>query len=143
MVQFVSNGDWLSSWARYLNGCACGEHVELTKNYVGDIRSLHEYGFDVRTYIFIRSRTTTHVRLSTWASCGMDCSLHHYAGQGVKIDGCGAQRNNTLYAELMRKTSKNYTIEKYCPFHCFRIARDVDYVHRVAVLLVHQTSCLV
>lgn len=51
----------------------------------------------------------------------MDCSLHHYAGQGVKIDGCGAQRNNTLYAELMRKTSKNYTIEKYYPFHCFRM----------------------
>eukprot|EP01043_Picozoa_sp_COSAG02_P041939 COSAG02_NODE_3524_length_6615_cov_6.371393_4_plen_50_part_00 len=32
----------------YLNGCACGEHVELTKNYEGDIRSLHDFGFDVR-----------------------------------------------------------------------------------------------
>ena len=61
---------------RYLNGCACGERVELTKNYEGDIRSLHAFGFD-----------------------------------GVKIDGCGAQRNNTLYAQLMRDTGKNYTIE--------------------------------
>lgn len=35
--------------------------------------------------------------------------------QGVKIDGCGDQRNNTLYAELMNKTGKAYTIEN-C--HC-------------------------
>ena len=34
----------------YLNGCACGEHVELFKNYEGDIRSLHEFGFDVSTH---------------------------------------------------------------------------------------------
>eukprot|EP01052_Picozoa_sp_SAG31_P048099 SAG31_NODE_9912_length_1211_cov_1.392086_1_plen_143_part_01 len=60
----------------YMNGCACGEHVELTKNYAGDVKLLHDYGFD-----------------------------------GVKIDGCGAQKNNTLYAELMRKSGRNYTIE--------------------------------
>ena len=53
---------------------------------------------------------------------------------GVKIDGCGAQRNNTLYAELMRKTSKNYTIEKYSTQHFFRTR---DSVHPAAVLLFH------
>ena len=31
----------------YLNGCACGEHVELKQNYEGDIHSLHTFGFDV------------------------------------------------------------------------------------------------
>ena len=48
-----------------LNGCKCGEHTELTKNYAGDIKSLHEFDFD-----------------------------------GVKIDGCGDQKNQTLYAAL-------------------------------------------
>jgi alpha-galactosidase len=31
----------------YLNGCKCGEHVELMKNYQGDVDSLHKFGFDV------------------------------------------------------------------------------------------------
>ena len=52
------------------------EHKEVARNYQGDVRSLHVFGFD-----------------------------------GVKIDGCGAQRNQTYYAELMRSTGRNYTIE--------------------------------
>eukprot|EP01043_Picozoa_sp_COSAG02_P041940 COSAG02_NODE_3524_length_6615_cov_6.371393_5_plen_74_part_00 len=43
----------------------------------------------------------------------LTCQSSWLGVQGVKIDGCGAQRNNTLYAELMQKTGKNYTIEKY------------------------------
>lgn len=31
----------------YLNGCKCGERVELPKNYEGDITALHQFGFDV------------------------------------------------------------------------------------------------
>ena len=31
---------------RYLNGCKCGEHVEKSINYQGDVASLHELGFD-------------------------------------------------------------------------------------------------
>ena len=38
-------------------------------------------------------------------------SLHAFGFDGVKIDGCGRQRNQTLYAELMRASGKNYTIE--------------------------------
>ena len=30
---------------------------------------------------------------------------------GAKIDGCGRQRNQTLYAQLMKQSGKNYTIE--------------------------------
>ena len=60
----------------YENGCACGEHVELQKNYEGDVRMLHALGFD-----------------------------------GVKLDGCGAQRNMTKYAELMAATGRSFLIE--------------------------------
>ena len=60
----------------YENGCACGERHALMQNYEGDVRSLHDYGFD-----------------------------------GVKLDGCGAQRNMTLYAQLMKDTGKAYLIE--------------------------------
>ena len=38
-------------------------------------------------------------------------SLHTYDFDGVKIDGCGAQRNMTLYAQLMQESGKSYTIE--------------------------------
>jgi hypothetical protein len=37
--------------------------------------------------------------------------LHKFGFDGVKIDGCGAQRNQTLYAALMKQSKKNYTIE--------------------------------
>ena len=37
--------------------------------------------------------------------------LHEYGFDGVKLDGCGAQRNMTLYAQLMKATGKSYLIE--------------------------------
>jgi len=37
--------------------------------------------------------------------------LHALGFDGVKLDGCGAQRNMTLYAQLMKETGKNYLIE--------------------------------
>ena len=60
----------------YENGCACGERKSLLRNIEGDVRMLHELGFDA-----------------------------------VKLDGCGAQRNMTLYAQLMQKTGNAYMIE--------------------------------
>eukprot|EP01062_Namystynia_karyoxenos_P054558 TRINITY_DN449_c0_g4_i1.p1 TRINITY_DN449_c0_g4~~TRINITY_DN449_c0_g4_i1.p1 ORF type:complete len:439 (+),score=174.67 TRINITY_DN449_c0_g4_i1:73-1317(+) len=97
----------------YLNGCACGEKVELLKNYQGDIQTLHSLGFDA-----------------------------------VKIDGCGAQTNMTYYAELMRATGQNYSIENchwgqcgafkgdpdgsscptdtWCPFNWYRTSGDIN-----------------
>ena len=74
MVQQIHALNLSAGW--YLNGCKCGEHVEKTINYEGDIRKLHAFDFD-----------------------------------GVKIDGCGHQRNQTLYAALMKQSGKNYTIE--------------------------------
>ena len=62
----------------YENGCACGEKVEVEINYEGDVKMLHDFGFDA-----------------------------------VKLDGCGKQRNMTLYAQLMKESGKNYSIENY------------------------------
>ena len=71
-------------------------------------------------------------------------SLHSYDFDGVKIDGCGAQRNMTLYAELMAKSGKSYTIENchwgrctdsddsscptetWCPFNWYRTSGDIN-----------------
>ena len=72
----------------YENGCACGERHALLQNYEGDVRQLHDLGFD-----------------------------------GVKLDGCGAQRNMSLYAQLMKATGKSYLIEN-C--HWGRCATLVD-----------------
>ena len=77
-------------------------------------------------------------------------SLHGFGFDGVKIDGCGAQKNNTKYAALMRASGKNYTVEnchwgamnaigckagddasacptqKWCPFNWYRSSGDIN-----------------
>ena len=70
--------------------------------------------------------------------------LHDFNFDGVKIDGCGAQRNQTLYAQLMRDSGKSYTIENchwgrctdsddsscpttdWCPFNWYRTSGDIN-----------------
>merc|ERR1719174_1366016 len=62
----------------------------------------------------------------------------------VKLDGCGRQRNLTFYAELMKATGKNYSIENchwgrcthsddsscptrdWCPFNWYRSSGDIN-----------------
>ena len=96
----------------YQNGCACGEHKSLDINIQGDVKLLHEQGWDA-----------------------------------VKLDGCGAQRNMTRYAELMVLTGKNYSIEnchwgrctdsddsscpttEWCPFNWYRSSGDINAGH--------------
>jgi len=70
--------------------------------------------------------------------------LNKMGFDGVKLDGCGAQRNMTLYAELMKDTGKSYAIENchwgrcssgddsscptqdWCPFNWFRTSGDIN-----------------
>ena len=70
--------------------------------------------------------------------------LHAFNFDGVKIDGCGAERNMTLYAQRMRLSGKNYTIEnchwgrctasddsscptrEWCPFNWYRTSGDIN-----------------
>jgi len=107
MVDQIHMKGLAAGW--YLNGCKCGEHVEIDVNYEGDIADLHKFKFD-----------------------------------GVKIDGCGRQRNQTFYAELMAHTGKAYTIEnchwgrctdsddsscptvEWCPFNWYRTSGDIN-----------------
>lgn len=90
----------------------CGERRMLDINVEGDVRMLHEQGWDA-----------------------------------VKLDGCGAQRNMTRYAELMVATGKNYSIEnchwgrctdsddsscpttEWCPFNWYRSSGDINAGH--------------
>merc|ERR1719273_98159 len=107
LVQYGNSKGLKMGW--YENGCACGERHELLINYQGDVRMLHQLGFD-----------------------------------GVKLDGCGAQRNMTLYAALMNATGKAYLIENchwgrcnnnddsscptldWCPFNWYRTSGDIN-----------------
>jgi alpha-galactosidase len=43
MVKQIHAKGLAAGW--YLNGCKCGEHVEKTINYEGDIKSLHAFDF--------------------------------------------------------------------------------------------------
>jgi alpha-galactosidase len=70
--------------------------------------------------------------------------LRAFGFDGVKIDGCGKQRNMTLYAQLMKETGQNYTIEnchwgsctdsddsscptqEWCPMNWFRTSGDIN-----------------
>jgi hypothetical protein len=72
-------------------------------------------------------------------------SLHALGFDAVKFDGCGAQNNMTLYAQLMNQTGKSFEIEdckagdcapgsdnsgcataSWCPFNKWRVSRDID-----------------
>ena len=71
-------------------------------------------------------------------------SLHAFDFDGVKLDGCGAQRNMTFYAQLMKATGKSYLIEnchwgrcsdgddsscpttEWCPFNWYRTSGDIN-----------------
>jgi len=70
--------------------------------------------------------------------------LNSFGFDGVKLDGCGAQRNMTLYAQLMKDTGKAFLIENchwgrctasddsscptadWCPFNWFRTSGDIN-----------------
>ena len=74
-------------------------------------------------------------------------SLQEYGFDGVKMDDCGAQKNMTLYAEIMVASGKNFSIENHkkpehsecgvsgdsscpsqswCPFNWFRSSHDIN-----------------
>merc|ERR1719469_1547918 len=70
--------------------------------------------------------------------------LHDFGFDNVKIDRCGRQLNNSLYADLMRQSGRNYTIENchwgdctdsddsscptqdWCPFNWYRTSGDIN-----------------
>eukprot|EP01052_Picozoa_sp_SAG31_P025120 SAG31_NODE_2184_length_6244_cov_3.004882_2_plen_147_part_00 len=70
-------------------------------------------------------------------ACGERTELdRNYAGDiaalkrlgfdAAKFDNCGAMKNITKYAELMKKSGKNYTIENCHWGHCWDQGGDTD-----------------
>ena len=71
-------------------------------------------------------------------------NLHDLNFDAVKLDGCGAQRNLTKYAQLMKQSGKSYAIEnchwgrctdsddsscptqEWCPFNWCRTSGDIN-----------------
>lgn len=116
MVARIHDLGLTAGW--YLNGCACGEHVELMKNYQGDVDSLHKFGFDVGTSPVDISKLEARLHISPQPCANRPDRPARWIAQGVKIDGCGLQKNMTYYAELMQATGKSYTIENCHWGHC-------------------------
>ena len=99
----------------YFNGCACANHG----NRRGKGSPPQDYIGDVTL-------------------------LHDMDFDGAKFDNCGGQRNLTKYAELMKASGKNYSIENchwgqcltddasscpsqdWCPFNWFRSSNDIN-----------------
>lgn len=71
-------------------------------------------------------------------------ALFQYGFDGVKLDDCGPHKNFTLYAELMRASGRNFTVEvhnpsagscqgdnstcptqNWCPFNWYRTSHDI------------------
>ena len=53
-------------------------------------------------------------------------ALHALGFSAAKFDNCGAMKNLTKYAELMKATGKNYTIENCHWGHCWDQGGDPD-----------------
>jgi len=97
----------------YLNGCACGEHHELSKNYQGDVERLHSFGFDA-------------VKID---GCGAQVNMTYYAelmkatGAKYAIENChwghcGAFKGNV-------DGSSCPTLD-WCPFNWYRTSGDIN-----------------
>ena len=83
------------------------------QNYEGDVRMLHSLGFD----------GVKLVRETTWHPAPRCTAYDQGLRIGLLQDDCGAQRNMTLYAELMQSTGKAYTIENCHWGAVFRAAK--------------------
>ena len=88
--------------------------------------------------------SSCHRRVAIFPLCTYPREPARLFVSGVKIDGCGKQRNQTLYAELMRESGTNYTIEnchwgdctasddsscpttEWCPFNWYRSSGDIN-----------------
>jgi len=92
----------------YYNGCACGERVELVKNYVGDVLVHEQLGFDA-------------VKLD---SCGAQKNLTRYhalynstAKRPVLIENCHQGHEFP--------DGGNPRADGWCPYHLFRTSGDI------------------
>ena len=153
----------------------CGMGVNGTQHYANgtpavnskfpDLKALVEYGHahDVKMGFYLNGCACGE-RQERLINYQGDVGLTHRLGfDAVKIDGCGAQLNMTLYAELFNKTGRPIMTENchagenftdggtpgqmgpgWCPYNFFRSSGDIKSVwDRVIANLLSVTKFLV
>jgi alpha-galactosidase len=101
----------------------CGEGVGKSQHYANgtpavnpkfpNLKELVDYGHSKNVKMgFYQNGCACGEKTSLDINLQGDISfLHDHGFDAVKLDGCGAQRNMTRYAQLMVATGKNYSIE--------------------------------
>jgi len=107
MVQKLQDLGLSAGW--YLNGCKCGEHVELEKNYEGDIRSLSKFGFDS-------------VKID---GCGQQRNMTHYA-ELMKATGKSYHIENCHWGHCTNSDNSSCPTKDWCPFNWYRTSGDIN-----------------
>uniref|UniRef100_A0A7S4ETD1 Alpha-galactosidase n=2 Tax=Chrysotila carterae TaxID=13221 RepID=A0A7S4ETD1_CHRCT len=93
----------------YQNGCACGERKEVASNYVGDVRSLHAFGFDG-------------VKLD---DCGAQRNMTFYA-QLMQRTGRAYLIENCHWGRCDETDASSCPTDSWCPFNWFRTSGDIN-----------------
>merc|ERR1719300_1656307 len=99
----------------YLNGCACGERQERALNYQGDVKRLHEFGFDG-------------VKLD---GCGAATNMTYYAelmkatGKAYETENCHWGHCGTD-AWYHNPDGSSCPTTKWCPFNWYRTSGDIN-----------------
>lgn len=134
----------------------CGMGVNGTQHYVNgtpavntnfsDMKELVQYGHKKKLRMgFYQNGCACGEKVEKMINYKGDINYLHSLGfDAVKLDGCGKQRNLTLYAQLMKATGKNYSIEnchwgrctdsddsscptlEWCPFNWYRSSGDIN-----------------
>ena len=94
----------------YLNGCACEEREELDQIYVGDIKSLHKFGFSSVKFdgCGAQNNMTRYAEL-------MKATEKEYDIEDCKAGDCRDGSDNS-----------GCPTHDWCPFTFFRVSRDID-----------------
>jgi alpha-galactosidase len=93
----------------YLNGCKCGEHVEKSINYQGDVASLHELGFD-------------EVKID---GCGKQLNMTYYA-ELMKATGKSYSIENCHWGRCSDSDASSCPTQDWCPFNWYRTSGDIN-----------------
>ena len=101
----------------------CGMGVNHTQHYINGTPAVNSKFPDIKA--LVQYGHSKNLKMGFYQN-GCACGEHHeldinYHGDvaflkamdfdGVKLDGCGAQRNLTKYAHLMKVQGRNYSIE--------------------------------
>ena len=93
----------------YENGCKCGEHEGLEINYEGDVKMLHDFGFDA-------------VKLDR---CGQQLNMTLYA-KLMKESGKNYSIENCHWGVCDGTDDSSCPSVDWCPFNWYRSSGDIN-----------------